>query len=76
MQVVSGYSWERICRAAENEPDPLKLRDRIREAEQTLSARSRELRRCSDGDVETRAVREAADRLRFIATERLGPAER
>jgi hypothetical protein len=76
MQVTSGYSWERICRAAENEPDPLKLGHRIREAEQTLSLRSQEIRGCSDGEGEVRAIREASDRLRFIATERLGPSER
>jgi hypothetical protein len=60
MQVTSGYSWERICNAAEKEPDPLKLRGRIREAEQTLSFRSQEIRGCSDGEGEVRAIREAS----------------
>ena len=76
MPVTSGYSWERLCFAAENEPDPLKLGDRIREAEQILSFRSREVRGCSDGDDEVRAIREASNRLRFVAQERLGPSEK
>jgi|HubBroStandDraft_6_1064221.scaffolds.fasta_scaffold215457_2 hypothetical protein len=76
MQAVSGYSWERICRAAESERDSLKLRDRIREAERTLSYRSQELRGCSEGEEETRAIRDASDRLRFIATERLDSSDR
>ncbi len=74
MAVSSGYSWERACRAAENEPNALKLREVIRDAERLLAYRSQEVRGCSDGEDETRALRTAADRLRFIASERLGPS--
>jgi hypothetical protein len=73
MPVTSGYSWERMCRAAENEPNPVKLRSLIREAEKILSFRSQEVRGCSDGEDESRAIRGASSRLRFIASERLGP---
>jgi hypothetical protein len=76
MQVSSGYSWERACRAAENEPNALKLRDVIRDAERLLASRSQEVRGCSDGEGEARAIRTASNRLRFIASERLDPSIR
>jgi len=76
MQATSGYSWERMCRAAENEPNPTKLRALIRDAEQILSSRSREVRGCANSEDEGRALRGASSRLRFIATERLEPSSR
>jgi hypothetical protein len=76
MQVTTGYSWERMCHAAENEPNPIKLRALIRDAEQILSRRSREVRASATGEDEGRAIRGASSRLRFIATERLEPADK
>jgi hypothetical protein len=76
MQVTSGYSWKGLCTAAERERDPKRLGSRIREAEQVLCSRSQEIRGCSDGQGEVRAIREASDRLRFIKAERLEPSDR
>jgi hypothetical protein len=65
------YPWEEICSRVREDQDLESLRRRIQDAEAALSIRSRAIRSSSDGAEEMRAIRDAAERLSMIKTQKL-----
>lgn len=67
------YPWQKLYEEAALELDPEKLADRIRLAEEAISARLRELGDLDGAASERQALQDAQSGLRVLQRERISP---